>query len=92
MAGPKIEKLSISVPKDVVRGMRAAAGDAGLSISAWVTQAAAAELRRQHLRKFLGELDDEYGPVPAKVSEKVRRDLEEARKAAEKRWQKWRRA
>jgi hypothetical protein len=91
VAGSKIEKLSISLPKEMVAGMRAAAGDAGLSVSAWLTQAAAAELRRRNLRKFLDEMDVEFGPVPEKVKERVQRDLEQARKAAEKRWQKWRR-
>jgi post-segregation antitoxin (ccd killing protein) len=55
-----VTKLSVSLPDDLVRDLRAVAHD---NVSAFVTAAVRHELDRRHLFAFVDELADELGPV-----------------------------
>ena len=46
-----VTKLSVSVEEDLARVVRAAAADEGVSVSAWLTDAASDRIRN----RFLGE-------------------------------------
>jgi hypothetical protein len=66
------EKLSISMPHELVRVARKRAGRRGLS--SFVTRAVARELEREALGDFLDELDEALGPVPEAELKRVRRE------------------
>ncbi len=53
-------KLSVSLPDDLVRDLRAVAHD---NVSAFVTAAVRHELDRRRLFAFVDELADELGPI-----------------------------
>lgn len=53
-------KLSVSLPDDLVRDLRAVAHD---NMSAFVTAAVRHELDRRRLFAFVDELADELGPI-----------------------------
>jgi len=55
--------------------VRAAAERAGMSVSAWLAEAAAAELRRQALRDFLSEWQAKHGKITATELAKARAEL-----------------
>lgn len=57
------EKLSISVDEDVAELVREAAAKEGITVSAWITNAAQDRLRNLLLGKFLDELFEEIGPM-----------------------------
>jgi uncharacterized protein (DUF1778 family) len=57
------EKLSISVDEDVAELVREAAAKEGITVSAWITNAAQDRLRNLLLGKFLDELLEEIGPM-----------------------------
>jgi len=71
----KVEKLSISMSPDLGEDVRAAAERAGLSVSAWLAEAAAAELRRQSLREFLADWQAKHAPITAAELAKARAEL-----------------
>ena len=60
---------------DLGDDVRAAAERAGLSVSAWLAEAAAAEIRRQAVRDFLAEWQAKHGPITAAELAKARVEL-----------------
>ena len=66
-----VVKVSLSLEPDLVAEARELAGRGGLS--ALVNDAL--RIRLQHIRvsRLLDEMDEEYGPVPAEVTEEVAR-------------------
>ena len=54
-------KMAITVDSDVHAGIVAAAEEAGLSVSAWMTQAARKELRRLDGLAAMAEYETEHG-------------------------------
>jgi hypothetical protein len=58
-------KLSISVPKELAKTVRARVGERGLS--GFVARAMLHELEREQLGAFLAELDEDLGAVPKKA-------------------------
>ena len=54
-------KMAITVDPDVHAGIVSAAEDAGLSVSAWMTDAARKELRRLDGLAAMAEYEAEYG-------------------------------
>ena len=54
-------KMAITVDSDVHAGIVAAAEEAGLSVSAWMTQAARKELRRLDGLAAMAEYEAEHG-------------------------------
>lgn len=73
MAAEK-EKVSITLDADVLARLREDMGERGLS--AYINDVVRYELKREGMRRFLAELDEEFGPVP-----------EEILKEAEQEWQ-----
>jgi hypothetical protein len=71
----KVEKLSISLAPDLGEDVRVAAERAGMSVSAWLAQAAAAELRRQALRDFLDDWQTKHGRITPSELAKARNEL-----------------
>ncbi|HEY5922011.1 MAG TPA: hypothetical protein VIV11_10095 [Kofleriaceae bacterium] len=71
----KVEKLSISMDPELGDDVRAAAERAGLSVSAWLAAAAAAEIRRQAVRDFLTEWQAKHGRITAAELAKARTEL-----------------
>jgi post-segregation antitoxin (ccd killing protein) len=55
-----VAKLSVSLPDDLVRDLRAVAHD---NVSAFVTAAVRRELDRRRLLTFVAELEEELGPA-----------------------------
>ncbi len=68
-------KLSVSVPHDLARSVRKRVGARGLS--SFVARAMQHELEREQLGAFLAELDDELGPVDAKVLAEARAEWQQ---------------
>jgi hypothetical protein len=65
----KVEKLSISMPPELGDDIRSAAERAGMSVSAWLAEAAATELRRQAVREFLADWQAKHGAItPAELA------------------------
>ena len=71
--------MSISMEPELGDNVRAAARRAGMSLSAWLAEAAAARLRRQALGEFLADWQAEHGDITPKELGKARAELGFAR-------------
>lgn len=71
----KVDKLSISLDPGLGDAVRAAAERTGTSVSAWIANAAASQLRHEALAQFLGEWQGEHGAITADEIAKVRAEL-----------------
>ena len=70
-----VHKLSISLDRQLGEDVRAAAERAGLSVSAWLAEAASARLRRDALAELLVDWQAEHGPITAEELAKARAEL-----------------
>ena len=50
-----VAKLSVSVEEEIAEAVKAAAHDEGVTVSAWLTAAAAARIRNQFLGEAIAE-------------------------------------
>jgi Arc/MetJ family transcription regulator len=66
------EKVSITLDPAIVAEARRVAGDGGLS--AFVNDVLRRHLQNLRLRRYLAELDQEFGPVPEELREEARRE------------------
>jgi len=64
-------KVSVSLPAPLVERIKKKVGSRG--VSRYVAEALEHEERRQALRDWLADQDQEYGPVPDDVMKEVRR-------------------
>jgi len=64
-------KVSVSLPAPLVDRIKSKVGSRGLS--RYVAEALEHEERRQALRDWLADREDEHGPVPDDVMKEVRR-------------------
>jgi hypothetical protein len=71
----KVSKLSISLERELGEHVYAAAEAEGLSVSAWLARAAAAELRRKALGEYLADWQRKHGKLTAAELEQARSDL-----------------
>jgi hypothetical protein len=71
----KVEKLSISLDPQLGDDVRAAAERAGMSVSAWLADAAAAQLRKQALTDFLATWEKQHGRITPAELAKARAEL-----------------
>lgn len=55
------DRITITMEEEQARDVRAAAADAGMSVSAWLGEAAARALRHQGLGAWLAEWEAEHG-------------------------------
>lgn len=67
--------MSTSFPADVGDEIRSAARRSGLSASAWLTEAARAQLRAEALRDALDAYQREQGAFTPEELDRARRDL-----------------
>jgi len=72
-----ISRLSISLPPDVEAAVRAAAEDAGMSVSAWVASVAERAAKIQQGRKAVAEYEAEHGRFSEEERHEARRTLAE---------------
>ncbi len=71
-----VEKVSLSLDREVVDEARRIAGPRGLS--ALVNDALRLRLQQERLRSLLADMDAEYGPVPPEDMEDARRTWPDA--------------
>lgn len=71
----KVDKMSISMEPQLGDGVRHAAERAGVSVSAWLAEAAAARLRKQALAEFLSDWQAKHGKITATELAKARAEL-----------------
>ena len=71
----KVEKLSISLEAELGSEVRAAAQKAGMGVSSWVAEAAAAKLRAEALAEFLDRWEKKHGPLTAKELSRAEAEL-----------------
>ena len=67
--------MSVSMDPALGDDIRAAAERAGLSVSAWLAQAAAARLRWEALAGFLSAWQADHGPITPAELAKARAEL-----------------
>lgn len=60
-----VDKISISLPAGLSGPVREAAARAGMSLSSWFAEVAAAGLRHQALGEFLDDYEAEHGAFTA---------------------------
>ncbi len=60
-----VEKFSISFDAELGDDVRAAAARAGMPLSSWLAEAAAAKLRAGALEEFLDQWEKRHGPITA---------------------------
>ena len=63
--------MSLSIDSEILADARSEAGERGLS--AFVTEAIRKHLRGEHLRQWLEQMDEKYGPVPEAMIEEARK-------------------
>lgn len=69
-----VSKLSVSVDAEIAEDVRAAARDEGVTVSAWLTAAAAARIRNRYLGEVVAETTaDVPGFDAATVNDLTRR-------------------
>jgi uncharacterized protein YmfQ (DUF2313 family) len=62
MIGPMaVEKLAISLPSDLAEHARERAASEGTSVSAWIAEAVAQQLRQRSLRQLVADWEAEHG-------------------------------
>jgi len=67
--------MSISMDPQIGDDVRVAAGRAGVSVSAWLADAAVARLRKQALADFLSGWQAKHGKITAAELAKARAEL-----------------
>ena len=65
-----VEKLSVSIPRDLAGALRRRVGRRG--VSGFTARALKHELEREQLGEYLARLDEQLGPVPAAVLAEAR--------------------
>ena len=81
----KVDKMSISLDAELGDDVRNAARKAGMGLSAWLADAAAAKLRTMALGEFLDQWERDHGPIAP--GELVRAETELRLRPREKRSQ-----
>ncbi len=71
----KVDKMSISMDPQLGDDIRAAAARAGMSVSAWLADAASARLRRQALADLLTDWQADHGAITPEELAKARAEL-----------------
>jgi hypothetical protein len=71
----KVDKMSISMDPQLGDDVRVAAERAGVSVSAWLAQAAVVRLRKQALAEFLSDWQTKHGKITAAELAKARIEL-----------------
>ena len=58
-----VTKITISLPADLARAIKAAAESEGSSVSGWLAEAAIRRLRRRPAIQALKDYEDEFGEI-----------------------------
>jgi DNA-binding response OmpR family regulator len=67
-----VTKLSVSVDEDVAQLVKSAAQQEGTTVSAWMTEAAAARIRNEFLGEIVDEVIADLGLDDASLTELAR--------------------
>ncbi len=70
-----VEKYSASMDEKTLAGARAEAEAAGVSLSAWLAEAARDRLRLLGLQRLIKEYEEEFGEITEEEMEASRRKL-----------------
>jgi hypothetical protein len=71
----QVDRISITMPPEIGRKVRDAAEEEGVSVSAWITEAAAERVRNRLLGKFLDEYQAEHGAFTDEEMERAAQRL-----------------
>ncbi len=75
MTDVKVDKISISLEAELSDEVRAAALKAGMGVSSWLAEAAAAKLRAEALAEFLDTWEKAHGPLTVKELSRAESEL-----------------
>jgi hypothetical protein len=70
-----MSRLSISIPPDVEKIIRAAADHAGLPVSHWLARVAEHAAKVEDGLQAVAEYEAEFGPIPAEAARRARAAL-----------------
>jgi hypothetical protein len=70
-----VARFSVTMDPELGAAVRAAAENAGMTVSEWVSQAVADRVRNELLGIWLDQWDAEDGPPTEEEMEQARRDL-----------------
>lgn len=71
MAMP-MEKVSVTLGGDTLKEIRERVGKRG--VSSFIEDSVQLRLQHDRIRRFLRQLDEEFGPVPPEIKEEVDRE------------------
>jgi hypothetical protein len=74
-----VQKLSISMESSLLKLVRDAASEEGVSLSMWLAEAARARARRRALREALADHARRHGPISVEDAERI---VERARRSS----------
>lgn len=87
-----MRKTAISIDAELLAEVKADAAQDGTSVSAWLSEAAAARLRHLGLRTYLDQYQAEFGAFTGEELAEAERELQAARRAGALRREQQRRA
>jgi hypothetical protein len=70
-----VERFSMTMDPELGAAVRDAAERAGMSVSAWVSQAAADRVRNELLGIALQHMEEEFGPLTEEELDDAREDM-----------------
>ena len=77
-----MKKVSVTLDSDLVAEIKSEIGEGGFS--AYLNDSLVRRRQHERLRRYLRELDEEFGPVPGDVRQRVEKEWNEfERRAAE---------
>jgi hypothetical protein len=68
-----VEKMSLSIPKELARQARREAKAEGISVSAWVARAIEKQTKLAGMKKLVDEYEAEFGAFTEEEQEAMRR-------------------
>jgi post-segregation antitoxin (ccd killing protein) len=68
-----VEKMSLSIPKELARQARREAKAEGISVSAWVARAIQKQTKLAGMKKLVEEYEAEFGAFTEEETEAMRR-------------------
>lgn len=71
------ERLTVSLPAELARTIRAAAADDAVSVSRWVVDSVADRLLLRQLRDYLAGYEAEFGEITDEEIARTRRELDD---------------
>ncbi|CAN5150838.1 hypothetical protein BH20ACT5_BH20ACT5_08250 [soil metagenome] len=73
----RTERLTVSVPADLARTIRAAAAEDAVSVSRWVVDSVEDRLLLRRMRDYLAGYEAEFGEITDEEIARTRRELDD---------------